>query len=91
MKINNISTNLINNDDITPLLTIKKEKTIKQINKKVNNNESNSGDESDESDKSDEYLDLEGEKKLVHYKNKRHGLQEITAQNSKTNFIIIEI
>lgn len=67
MKINNISTNLINNDDITSLLTIKKEKTIKQINKKVNNNESNSGDESDEIDKSDEYLDLEGEKKLVHY------------------------
>ena len=80
MKINNISVKLINDDDITPLLTIKKEKKIKQLND-INNNDGDN--ESAKSDESDEYLDLEGEKKLVHYENKRLGLQEITTQKLK--------
>ena len=86
MKINNISIKLINNDDITPLLTIKKEKKNKNIKNKgkVNNGEKVDDEQkSANSDESDEYLDLEGEKKLVHYENKRHGLQEIATQKLK--------
>ena len=71
MKINDISVKLINNDDIIPLLTIKKEVTNKDDNKSVNSNVS------------EDYLDLEGEKKLVHYENKRQGLQEIASQRLK--------
>ena len=85
IKINNISVKLINNDDITPLLTIKKEKNIKNKNIITDDNDldSNTENSSVNSDESDEYLDLEGEKKLVHYENKRHGLQEITTQKLK--------
>ena len=85
IKINNISVKLINNDDITPLLTIKKEKKqiINNVKQNNENNEENQSINSNESDESDEYLDLEGEKKLVHYENKRNGLQEITTQRLK--------
>ena len=82
IKINNISVKLINNDDITPLLTIKKEKE-KIKNEEIEEIEENKSVDSAESDESDEYLDLEGEKKLVHYENKRRGLQEITTQKLK--------
>ena len=82
IKINDISVKLINDDDITPFFTVKKEKKNEIILKKnisvTNNNNDNNSDSSDE-----EYLDLEGEKKLVHYENKRIGLQEITAQKLK--------
>jgi len=85
IKINNISVKLINNDDITPLLTIKKEKKKKE--KKENENDDEYDDEksnqSNQSDESEEYLDLEGEKKLVHFENKRQSLQEITTQKLK--------
>jgi len=82
MKINNISVKLINNDDITPLLTIKKEKKVKELNN-INRENDNDSAKSANSDESDEYLDFEGEKKLVHYENKRQGLQEITTQKLK--------
>ena len=39
--------------------------------------------ESNNSDESEEYLDLEGEKKLVYFENKRQCLQEITTQKLK--------
>jgi hypothetical protein len=67
MKLNNISVKLINNDDITPLLTIKKENSENVKN----------------SNEIYEYLDLDGEQKLVYYENKRHDLQEITTQHLK--------
>jgi len=80
IKINNISVKLINNDDITPLLTIKKEK---KENKNNEDNEDIEDNASNNSDESEEYLDLEGEKKLVHFENKRQSLQEITTQKLK--------
>jgi hypothetical protein len=84
MKINDISVKLINNYDITPLLTIKKEKKNNVKNTKDNIEEDENDDnESVNSYESEEYLDLEGEKKLVHYENKRQGLQEIAAQRLK--------
>jgi hypothetical protein len=55
IKTNNISTKLINNDDITPLLTIKK------IKNKDENTLLNSSDD----DSVSEYLDEAGEKELI--------------------------
>jgi hypothetical protein len=75
IKINDISVKLITNDDITPLLTIKKEKKNKIL--KIAKNKADDED-TDSDDSSDEYLDYEGEKKLAYYENKREGLQEIT-------------
>ena len=73
IKINDISVKLITNDDITPLLRTKKEKK----NRKSDNN-------SETSEESDiDYLDNEQEKKLLHYENKRIGLQEITINRLK--------
>ncbi len=83
IKINDISMKLINNDDITPLLTIKKEKTKKNKIKNKNIDEVINDNVSVNCDESEEYLDSEGEKKLVHYENKRHGLQEINTQKLK--------
>jgi hypothetical protein len=80
IKINDISLKLITNDDITPLLTIKREKIIKIAkNKAYDDNYTDT--ETDSSD--DEYLDYDGEKKLAYYENKREGLQEITTQKLK--------
>jgi hypothetical protein len=78
IKTNKISAKLINNDDITPLLTIKKEnkKKIIDINTNKDNNDNNDTSES-------EYLDDEGEKKLLYYENKRQGLQEMTLDKLK--------
>ena len=81
IKINDISVKLINDDDITPLLTIK-------IDKKSKNNKNDQNDKDDKEkynsdSESEEYLDSEGEKKLIHYENKRLGLQEITTRKLK--------
>jgi hypothetical protein len=73
IKTNNISTKLINNDDITPLLTIKK------IKNKDENTLLNSSDD----DSVSEYLDEAGEKELIRLENKRQGLQEITINKIK--------
>jgi hypothetical protein len=83
IKINDISLKLITNDDITPLLTIKREKKDKiiKIAKKKVDDDNYTDTETDSSD--DEYLDYEGEKKLAYYENKREGLQEITTQKLK--------
>jgi len=90
IKINNISAKLINNDDIRPLLKNKKEKSSKdklnndagKIKSRFNNGSIKIEEDTDSESDIDE-LDLEGEKKLVHYENKRQGLQEIAAQRLK--------
>jgi hypothetical protein len=76
LKINDISVKLINNDDITPLLINKEEKEI------MYDSEGNEMEDSDDESDIDE-LDLEGQRKLSHYENKRQGLQEITEQKLK--------
>jgi hypothetical protein len=76
IKINDISIKLINNDDITPLLKNKEEKEI------IYDSEGNEMEDSDDESDIDE-LDLEGQRKLSHYENKRQGLQEITEQKLK--------
>ena len=63
------------------LLFLSFSKKIKNIGGDVN--EEINDNKSVNSDDSEEYLDFEGEKELVHYENKRHGLQEITMQKLK--------
>lgn len=77
IKINDISVKLINDDDITPLLKDKKKKEIIS-DSDGNELEPNSDDESDIDN-----LDLEAQRKLTHFENKRVGLQEITIQKLK--------
>jgi hypothetical protein len=72
IKKNNISTKLINNDDITQLFTIKKYK-------KSSGEES----ESESEDYESEYLDDDGEKKVEYYEKKRKGLQIMTIEKIK--------
>jgi hypothetical protein len=75
MRINDISTKLINNDDITPLLKIKNKKEI-NYDSDGNQIENDNNDNDDDDDE----LDAEGERRLAHYESKRQGLQEITEQ-----------
>lgn len=48
----------------------KKKKYWWDVNEEINDNKSVNSDDSEE------YLDFEGEKKLVHYENKRHGYKK---------------
>jgi hypothetical protein len=89
MKINDISIKLITNDDITPILRIDNVKIdkVKKNKNKVgldNDNNNDNDNDSEESDESDvDYLDDVQQKKLVHYEEKRIGLQEITMNKLK--------
>jgi hypothetical protein len=97
MKINDISIKLITNDDITPILRIDNIK-IDKVKKIKNNSELKNGNfndnyneiendyntDSEVSDDSDiDYLDDVQQKKLLHYEEKRIGLQEITINKLK--------
>jgi hypothetical protein len=91
IRINSISVNLIINEDITSFFSIKKAKPLDNSDNTDNTDNSDDSDDLDDSDDSDnmsenknyDYLDSDGEKKVLYYENKRLGLQEITTQKIK--------